>query len=103
MIIIRCTSNYLSLHLLKQELDSFAKLPPGVSSDTQEEYAEYKKLGSRLPDLCDKMIAACKGPKYDNMTIAMAAGMLDEELKRYDKQRKMLLRDIKEDYKRRDK
>jgi hypothetical protein len=97
--------DYFALHvnylgpILKQELDSF-KLPPGVSSDTIEEYAEYSKLAARLPDLCEKMLIACQGPKYDNMTITMAAGMLNEELKRYDKQRKLIYRDIREDFKR---
>jgi len=89
--------NYLG-PILKQELESF-QLPPGVSSDTIEDYAEYSKIGGRLPDLCNKMLIACRGPKYDNMTITMAAGMLHEELKRYDKQRKLILRDIREDFK----
>jgi hypothetical protein len=85
--------------ILKQELDSF-QLPTGVSSDTVNEYAEYHKLAERLPDLCNKMLIACQGPKYDNMTIAVAAGMLNEELKRYDKQRRIIYKDIKEDFKR---
>ena len=96
--------DYFSMHvaylapILKQELESFV-LPPGVSSDTTTDYEEYKKIGSRLPDMCEKMIASCQGPKYDNMTIGMAAGTLNEELKRFDKQRKELLKDIREDYK----
>jgi len=96
--------DYYSMHvaylapLLKQELDSF-KMPAGVSSDTMDDYQEYAKIGGRLPDLCDKMITACQGPKYDNVTISMAAGMLNEELKRYDKVRKEIYKDIREDYK----
>jgi hypothetical protein len=95
--------DYYSMHVgylapqFKKELDEFV-LPSGSSSDTTTDYQECKKLAAHLLELCDKMVDACKGPKYDNMTIAMAAGMLDEELKRYDKIRKDLSRDIKEDF-----
>jgi len=97
--------DYYSMHvaylapLLKQELDSF-KLPAGVSSGTLDDYKEYSIIAAHLPELCDKMLTACQGPKYDNVTISMAAGMLNEELKRYDKVRKEIYKDIREDYKR---
>ncbi|MBS1990440.1 MAG: hypothetical protein JSS83_07980 [Cyanobacteria bacterium SZAS LIN-3] len=84
--------------ILKGELALF-KLPDGASSDTLEDYEEYNKLANRLPELCDKMLEACKGPKYDNVNITMAAGMLNEELKRYDKVRKELYKDIQEEHK----
>ncbi len=94
--------DYYALHvnylgpMLKKELQSF-KLPDGASSDTLQDYAEYKKISDHLPELCDKMLESCQGPKYDNVTIAMAAGMFNEELKRYDKERKRILKDIRDD------
>jgi hypothetical protein len=96
--------DYFSMHvnylapLLKQEMAAF-KMPDGASSDTMEDYAEYTRIADHLPELCSKMLIACQGPKYDNMTIAMGAGMLNEELKRFDKQRKLLYKDIREDFK----
>lgn len=92
--------NYLA-PILKQELESF-EMPAGVSADTMTDYQEYKKLATRLPELCEKMLSACQGPKYDNMTITVASGMLHEELKRYDKIREELYKDIREDFKRTD-
>ncbi len=96
--------NYYLLHLNYFESDAEGramsfKLPDGSSSDTIDDFTEYKKLAAHLPELCDKVTdKACQGPPYDNVTIAMAAGMLNEELKRYDKERKRILDDIRDDF-----